>query len=690
MFGNPMPKKKGGIHCCVPTRRSLVTCLTALSLGAWSQPPAQSTTDGGQFRKIAAMTSPGGTSDVQTAWVDEVGRNHFFVGYKYAGRPGELVDFQAQVGDGKAVSHKLPNDLSHGLAAYQSIHSMVMGNDHKLYLATSPIGAILQYDPATQKFKVLEGDPLPQTDHTTFAWDLVVASNGVIYGCSYPGAALFRINPKNDRVELIASLKSDFGAKSEYARYIVSDKNGYVYVRTGISLDESLLYTYNTTGGGKPFLVSIPGHDKANVLVNQFYTSLDRNRTYASLKVQDQGSGSTPVIVQLVDGHAVVLPSMPNDVLDKFADAMRIPGLGKFSRLEHTDKSLKYKPEGKEAKNIEIHYSGHELAIFRLGLGPNNVIFGSGYLPAQIFKVENGISTSVGSAGPGEAYSVRTLGNSVVFGVYGGSQPLGLVTSGAKSTIDLFNGSGNSTLSSAWRAISDASSPDGETVWMGSQPAYETATGQLVEIHSGSTPKVNVYVPIQDRSISSLAYLRKDAGLSQNLLLIGTSLRTGVGSRERTSKAGSELLLWDPVSKKSVGTAVSPVSGSRAETIFDLCPVDNGEVFGLARMGDARTKSQFIAFVAKVQGTSISILRTKALANLEINPELTLNSIGRLNGKLYGLYRSGVFSIDPATLSLSQNRYFGDPVTAGFVQRGNGFYFGSGSDVVRFGLSPND
>src|SRR5205823_2623023 len=62
-----------------------------------------------------------------------------------------------------------------------------------------------------------------------YVWDLVVGSDGRIYGGTYPHALLFRFDTGVRRIEILGRADEH----QQYARRLASDGHGFVYIGVG-------------------------------------------------------------------------------------------------------------------------------------------------------------------------------------------------------------------------------------------------------------------------------------------------------------------------------------------------------------------------------------------------------------------------------------------------------------------------
>src|SRR6266487_544989 len=73
-----------------------------------------------------------------------------------------------------------------------------------------------------------------------------------------------------------------------------------------------------------------------------------------------------------------------------------------------------------------FRYAGKELPVFRLGLGPDGMLYGSGAMPAHFFRVNPcpGTLEELGIGGDGEFYSFLQYKKTLLGAAYVGISPL--------------------------------------------------------------------------------------------------------------------------------------------------------------------------------------------------------------------------------------------------------------------------
>jgi hypothetical protein len=201
--------------------------------------------------------------------------------------------------------------------------------------------------------------------------------------------------------------------------------------------------------------------------------------------------------------------------------------------------------------------------------------------------------------------------------------------------------------------------PQGK-IYIGSYPDYGHLGG-AISVYDPKKNEKRVYRHIiQNQSIASLAHIEK-----LDLIAAGSSVRGGSGTRAVEKEA--KLILWDPKEEKKIFEIV-PVP--EAKTIFSLAAVD-GEVYGITN-----NEKVFIFDSTKREMRKVFDLEFKDPREIS----LQLGS----DGKLYGLSKEAIFSIDPTDGRVSLVAKPSVPIDSGMAILGRKIYFGSGSNLFEF------
>jgi hypothetical protein len=316
-----------------------------------------------------------------------------------------------------------------------------------------------------------------------------------------------------------------------------------------------------------------------------------------------------------------------------------------------------------EATPREVQYEGKETNIFRLGLGPDGMLYGSTAMPIHFFRVDprRGELTRLGRLGGGEYYSFLRHGDALLGAAYSGDAPLMVyrpdrpfrpgTDEGDNPRLVHFEGEDG-----GWRPQAMIAGPGGK-VYLGAVAGYGKLGGPLARFDPATRAVECFHHVVKDQSVVSLA----TAG---NRIVGGTTIGGGGGSFPTAKDA--VLFLWDPTRKEKLFETV-PVPG--ASEITGLAAA-KGKVFGIAGGREL--------FVFDPERREV-VHRARLPFTGAIYNAMASGPAGRL----WGLSPEGVFSIDPDSHSVRVEGAYRERITAGFALEGNALFFAAGPRVVR-------
>jgi hypothetical protein len=311
----------------------------------------------------------------------------------------------------------------------------------------------------------------------------------------------------------------------------------------------------------------------------------------------------------------------------------------------------------------EIAYQGHKLPLFRIGFGPDSVLYGSSELPGAFIKSDLKLHQleEIGSVGAGEVYSFLSHGQRLLMGAYSGLSILmsyqpnvpfhPAPESGNPVLVPLENGN------PSWRPMAMIAGPDGN-VYVGVVAGYGQLESPLIawNVETGSVQQNDGVV--RDQSIVSLATWH-------DFIIGGTSISGGGGSHPTQKDA--KLFLWNPKTRHK-DFEIVPVSG--AANITDLVTAPNDLVYGVA----GNTLFEFNPATER-------ITKTKTLPSWS----LIYNSVSVDGaGRIWGLAHNGIFMIDTKTFNALLVASSPVPITGGFALKNGKVYFIFGSAVYSY------
>ncbi|HEU4682875.1 MAG TPA: hypothetical protein VFS39_00045 [Nitrospira sp.] len=514
--------------------------------------------------------------------------------------------------------------------------ALAWGPDGNLYIGTLPHAHLFQLNPRTETITDL-GRP---SDSEEYIWNLTVGADGKLYGGTYPSAKLIRFDPVSGRSEDLGRMDP----VEQYANSVAASDDGFMYV--GIGYGAAHLIAYEIASDRRRDIWPAQYQRPGNVIVRRH----DDGHVYANMGEQYyrlQGWDLFPVVPAEV-------PSVPPG--NRLKDGRVI--------LEAVEGRLRvHDPATNVTTEHSIRYAGSDLGIFRLGLGPDGMLYGSGYMPAHFFRLQpaGGAVEELGTMGAGEVYSFLSQNRTVLAAAYVGLSPL-MAYDPSKPFLPGPSAEGNPRLVKtpepylSWRPMAMITGPDGK-VYLGAQAEYGTLGGPLV-IWDTATDHVESYPHfVRDQSVISLTS-------AQGVIIGGTTTQGGGGSHPTQSHA--TLFVWDAAGRRTLFE--TPVAGS---AITDLVATPEGLVYGFAD----ETLFRFDLTSHRLTLTTASV-RGLIYNSMMVAP----------GGSIWGLSGEGIFTIDPASQSVRLIAKAPEPVTAGFALQWPFLYYASGPRIYRYRL----
>jgi hypothetical protein len=611
------------------SRRPLAVLLLVATSTALAQEP-------GRFQLVATYRGQGGQFASTVAPGPDPASDRIYATYLYLENTFDVISVDPNTGDTKVYSNPVTGEYG--------ARSVVTGPDGNVYLGTLPNAHLLKLETKTGKLVDL-GRPSPSEQ---FIWDVTFGQDGKLYGGTYPNAKLVRYDPKTGALEDLGRMDS----VEEYAHFLAPSSDGFIY--GGIGTHKMNIAAYHIATGERREILPAKFQEvgQANV-----YRAAD-GRVYAVAGKQYfrlDGWNATPI-----EASAAGPRVYPNRARDG-----RILMLGR-------DALTVTEPKTGKTTRVGFAYPGRELPVFRVALGPDNVLYASSVLPARLLRLdeEHGQFTELGELGGGEVYSFLARGDRLLMAAYGCAAPLMIFDPSKPFRKDppssnpaLVNYAGSDL---SWRPLAMLNGPDG-LVYAGAVAGYGKLGGPLCSwnVDAGSVQQ-NMHV-LTDQSVSALT-------LWKSRIIGGTTINGGGGSRP-TRKEGM-VFLWDPVSRKVVFSFV-PVPG--AATIDNLITAPNGLVYGLAGSK---------LFILDAEKPQVRLRKDLPFPGGTVYSSLVFGPDGRIWG-LAGHPNAGIFAIDPRTNDVRLVARPPKTITGGFAFKNNAIYFLSGPDLYRFVLRGN-
>jgi len=525
--------------------------------------------------------------------------------------------------------------------------AIIRGPDDKVYLGTAEKGHVLRLDWEQKKLTDC-GRPI---ETETYIWQFAIGTDKKLYGCTYPQAKLFRFDPVTGKSEDLGRMDP----REKYARSVVADKTGIIYV--GIGTAKAHLVAYEiATGRRKDILPA----ECADAVCCEVMTGSD-GKIYGRAGGVAEGRNDKYMIISGLNVQVIPKAQYPGRSPLRLADGRRV-------RYKNRQ-VIVHDAEGEGASAKPVSYAGKPQAVRRLGLGPDGQIYTSTDNPLYFIRADAEGDTwkEVGQAGSGEVFSFLTHEDSLIMAAYFGLAPIMIYQPG-KPFAPAESQSGNPRLihyaeedqDQGWHPVAMINGGEGR-VFIGAIAGYGRLGGPLCELEV-KTGRVERHPHVvQGQSVAALA------ALPGGLIAGGTTVQGGGGSRATQNEA--KLFLWD-ASKNEKVFEVAPVPGQRSINALAVGP--DGLLYGFAG-------PTMFAFDPKER--TVLLTRPHGLGNL------IANAIGPgPEGKLYGLSRRGIFTIDTEKREARMLARHPGGITAGFAISGRQIFFAKGPQIVSYTL----
>ncbi len=584
--------------------------------------------DEGRFESLSIPVRAGGLMGCLVG-PDGQGGEALYFNFNQARAPLFLVQVNPDTGEARQFN------APEGPGAW----AFIIGPDEKIYLGTWESGWLLRFDPKQPEKGIVNlGKPAASE---SYLWQFATGKDGKIYGCTYPGAKLVSFDPATGKMADLGRMHPT----EMYARSVAVGPSGKVYVGIGTQKGDLVVYDPKT---GKhrsilpPNLAGTAGWSTVNVsrrADGNVYADFGTN----VLRMDDE----TPTRV----AEAPPLPPL------KLRDGREV------TAFDRGDFSLKDPRTGKVTRRT-FKYAGAGDALFVVGVGPSNCVYGSTAMPLEIFRYDPKANRSehLGAMPGGEVYSMLERAGKLYLCYYGGAimnfydpaKPFWKFGAGADCNPVSFGGVGDGHL----RPRAMIYGPDG-MIYIGSEPPY----GQLGGAMGVWDPNQNKTIAnyrhlVTNQSIVSLAWEPKSG------LVFGGSANWGGGGTQPIEKE-AKFFAFDPKKKQKV-FAQALVPGARS---YPATCAANGKVFTTAG-------NQLLVF----NPASLTVEKTLPLPGAQVEI-----SLGRhTSGKLVGLAGATVYVLDPLKLEFVAESKSPAPINCGFALTDDAVYFGSGAELWRF------
>jgi hypothetical protein len=519
-------------------------------------------------------------------------------------------------------------------------------HQNRIYLGSYYGAHLLRFDPGTETWEDL-GQPSGEKE--SFICSLTTAPDGRIWGGTFPSATLFCYDPVTGKTERFGRMDPD-----QFYCYPTAGGDGLIYC--AIQFEKIDIVLFDPEKKSKISLIPPEERKPGRITLirgtdGSVYAKLPTRNTWC--RIEERG--------RLIEVSNASVPVPEKGLPD-----------GRTFHLVENNLLVIETPATKQTQEIPLQYAASGSYLFVIGPGPDLRLYGSSMLPLRLFSYdpEKDLLSNLGKASTatGEVYSVGTLDGKLYLcsypearlSVYDPNKPLHFGENQDSNPRDLGPmGEG------LYRPRVMLAGPKGR-VYVGGYPDYGLLGGALGVYDPLRNEKRSYRNVIPNQSLASLAYLE-----TVDLIAAGSSVRGGTGTRATEKEA--KLILWDPNDEKKRFEIV-PVPESK--TILSLAVAPNGALYGIT------DNEKVFVFDAKQMGI-------RKVYDLGLKDPLEISLQAGPDGKLYGLAREAVFSVDPETGQVAILGKPPVPISVGMGQIGRKIYFGSGAHLWEFEI-PSD
>jgi hypothetical protein len=488
------------------------------------------------------------------------GQSYYQV-YGYEGGVLDLVTIDPDTGMYRTYSSPISSE--------QGAWGMTVGPDKNMYISTLPNAHLLKFNTSLNQFVDLGS--VPSDPHSgvrqSYLWQVTTSPhNNKMYGCTYPSADLISYDPLDATPKMVNLGTMDTTGQEQYLRYCIADpnpNNPYIYLGLGSVSSQIAVYDIDTNKVIARISSPVSGFGRV-------YLGNDGN-----LHSWLTNSANTQYY-QIANGTFTSSHYVPFSLMNAFADGRTIT-VGETSiTITYPDKSIKTYP---------YLYAGQPLAIFRIGLGPDQKIYGGTILPYDLISFDPASLTKrvtmLGQIGGGEPYSMLAANNRFYIAGYGSP------TMTIYDPIQPFNAQANSftftpqDMPTSLRPQALIAGSNNH-LYAGAIAPYGALTGPLISWNTQNNSDIVQYYPVQNQGVSSLAVAGQSCKdvVSGSCLIGGTTIYDGGGTTPKASAA--VLFSWD-TTKNVMAHQYTIPNVSAVSTITDLVTNPaNGYVYGIA------------------------------------------------------------------------------------------------------------
>ncbi|MBR7139320.1 MAG: hypothetical protein IKD44_07215 [Lentisphaeria bacterium] len=493
-----------------------------------------------------------------------------------------------------------------------------------------------EYDPLQKRFTFVERVP------SLASMAMEEDDKGRIWSITYPDSALYAFDPATGVFTSHGVLKEENW--QQYPRSLVAAPDGWLYAGLGMTAGNIIAFHSEThevrhlfaeDERPRPAMLSVLKGKDGNI-----YGVHEKRKSFYKLS----GGVKTPCPEPDAELFYHDYSGDQNVIIRDFPSGRTLSGID----LDHGVLEILEK-DGKTKRSVSFTFENHGAPLMALDVNSDGLVAGGGFFPFHFGTLDPATGRQTDELANIQCNTILAYGKYFYIGGYGGGQflrydpslPWTLETPMKLTEPDLtgnplFYGKANPLIN---RPHALVITPDGKTLIMGGTPEYGMTGGSLalLDTESGTFRTIPHTELAENEAPFALA------ALSNDLLLVGTTISPGTGGEQKAKNAS--LLLVDLNTRKTVWS--SKALGDMG-CIVSLMAIPGGAI-GIA--ADFDNKFRFFRF---------------ELEERRIIPGVHLNEYGKLpltqgprlfhrdGENIWLLFKSGAGKIDPSDGSITE------------------------------------
>ncbi len=392
--------------------------------------------------------------------------------------------------------------------------------------ATTGSGGIFEMDPATGEQRFIGNPP----EGEAVVWELYEASDGHLYGGTYPSCKLVRVNLETYEIEDLGRMDPD----QMYVRTIAVEGD-YVYCGCGVT--GPAVWAYNIHSGEKTQLLPDESREGAG---------WGRAMTFEDGRVYVYGNGGKYWRMSGLEMEPV--EKLPHTSYYELEDGTM---LFAYTEFIEQNQYMVSRPDG-EKFMVDFEYDCSGTRLWDIFTGSDGRVYGNTHTPITLFAHDPGsgeveiFGNPVGHAG--QVYASTWIDGKLHMAAYSDCSYT-IWDPALEWNFGKEEGSNPRHIGKTSRELQRAGdlilAPDGTHTIVAGQPGYGKSGGAIVIVDSAAAEFDVVKQPFLPQSAWRLSTTPDD-----DVIMVGTSLYAGTGAPKVVTPG--RLILWDLRTRETI------------------------------------------------------------------------------------------------------------------------------------------